>query len=268
LKWCRRICRWLGASLPKIVFLPVLAEECQDLQALGFGDRFEAVGEPRWDQVFARAQAGSDRASQLLNHFRELKRPWGVLAQIWPEDLASWETSLSQAEGTLWVVPHQVGEASIKKTEEFLRQKGLQPLRSSMFREQSALHGETPVCILVDEVGFLLELYSGMDWAYVGGGFGVSVHSTIEPAVHGLPIAIGPRGYHRFSEIQVLERSGELTVVQDSQGLSDWLRSIANVSESDEALREKWRAQAKARTGATQRCLRILSEVSVACPGG
>ncbi len=45
--------------------------------------------------------------------------------------------------------------------------------------------------ILVDKVGYLLDLYSVADIAYVGGGFTAGVHSVIEPAGYFIPVMCG-----------------------------------------------------------------------------
>ena len=48
--------------------------------------------------------------------------------------------------------------------------------------------------ILVDRVGVLATLYGAGTMAYVGGGFGrAGLHSVLEPAAWGLPVAFGPR---------------------------------------------------------------------------
>ena len=46
--------------------------------------------------------------------------------------------------------------------------------------------------IIVDEVGILPELYQYTKIAYVGGGFGKGVHSTIEPLIYNNIVCYGP----------------------------------------------------------------------------
>jgi 3-deoxy-D-manno-octulosonic-acid transferase len=66
-----------------------------------------------------------------------------------------------------------------------------------------------------------------MDWAYVGGGFAGGIHSTIEPAIYGLPIVGGPRGREKFDEIGILERQGQMRVLpppgESRSAMRDWM---------------------------------------------
>ena len=48
--------------------------------------------------------------------------------------------------------------------------------------------------------------------AYIGGGFGVGIHNTLEAAVYGIPVIFGPK-YQKFQEaIQLLETKGAFSV--------------------------------------------------------
>jgi len=46
--------------------------------------------------------------------------------------------------------------------------------------------------LIIDQTGYLLELYSLASIAYVGGGFGVNVHNTLEPSVYAIPVILDP----------------------------------------------------------------------------
>src|SRR6476661_1912886 len=57
----------------------------------------------------------------------------------------------------------------------------------------SAATGAVPL-LVVDRVGALATLYGAGTMAYVGGGFGrAGLHSVLEPAAWGVPVAFGPR---------------------------------------------------------------------------
>jgi 3-deoxy-D-manno-octulosonic-acid transferase len=57
----------------------------------------------------------------------------------------------------------------------------------------SAAQAPAPL-LLVDTVGQLATLYGAGTMAYVGGGFGrAGLHSVLEPAAWGIPVAFGPR---------------------------------------------------------------------------
>lgn len=47
-------------------------------------------------------------------------------------------------------------------------------------------------CLIIDAIGFLSSIYRYGDAAYIGGGFGVGIHNTLEAAVYGIPVVFGP----------------------------------------------------------------------------
>ena len=79
--------------------------------------------------------------------------------------------------------------------------------------------GET-MPLLVDEVGFLAELYLECDLAWVGGGVGgEGLHSVVEPAAAGVPVLFGP--VHDRWEATEMERLGAGLAVprEDASGV-------------------------------------------------
>ena len=187
----------------------------------------------------------------------------------------------SSVAGTLWVVPHRVDGPSIEAIQRQLEGEGRHVLRTSTLtaspenasetigpkqarpknsgpekNELDKTTTETPI-LLVDEMGFLLELYSSADWAYVGGGFEAGVHSTIEPAIQGIPISAGTKRADRFPEIAELQRDGQLTLITDADQLAAWLANKAN---ADATSRAHWKESASARFGATEEIVRAIKD--------
>jgi 3-deoxy-D-manno-octulosonic-acid transferase len=264
LKIGKTMSRMLGGRLPKLRLLTVSAEDAAPLREILDSETLEIieVGEPRWDRVQARATQGNVRARELIQRFEGLPRPWGVLGSVWPEDMQLWRGRMAVGGGTLWVVPHQVDEENVRKISESLSAAGLRVARTS--RGQDELSAVPVDCVLVDEVGALLELYADADWAFVGGGFGISMHSTIEPALFGVPVSCGPKGRDQFPEIRELESTGQLTLVHDGVELGRWLEKILSLSRSEiDAQRDRWKSQAQDRLGATDRVLEIMSRDSL-----
>ena len=54
-------------------------------------------------------------------------------------------------------------------------------------------------CLIIDCFGLLSSIYRYGEIAYVGGGFGVGIHNTLEAAVYGIPVIFGPK-YQKFME--------------------------------------------------------------------
>jgi 3-deoxy-D-manno-octulosonic-acid transferase len=258
-KW---LCTAMGARLPEMRLLAAGPEDAAGLAALFPEARVSVTGEPRWDRVLERSSKGNPRARELVARLRSLPRPWGVLGSAWIEDLDAFRGCLGAIPGTLWTVPHKIDDAHVVPLVQRLSAAGWAPFLTSRENEPAGGGRAAPV---VDEVGFLSELYSSADWAYVGGGFGaISVHSTIEPAITGIPIACGARGTWKFPETAELASSGQLTIVRSAQELEAWVASLPG--RIVPGLRESYRAQALARGGATERVLaELLSEGRGAC---
>jgi 3-deoxy-D-manno-octulosonic-acid transferase len=62
-------------------------------------------------------------------------------------------------------------------------------------------------CLIIDSIGLLSSIYRYGQIAYIGGGFGVGIHNTLEAAVFGIPVLFGPN-YERFREAVELSKRG------------------------------------------------------------
>ena len=86
---------------------------------------------------------------------------------------------------------------------------------------------------IVNKKGILCELYGDFGKAYVGGGFGVSVHSILEPLVSGSDrISCGPVNY-RSTEFDVAMKLGDLTEVKSAGDFAQWVITIPTLRERD-----------------------------------
>ena len=251
LKWAKRVCGWVGIATPKIQFCTVGPEDVAELEAQFPGSRVSITGDPRWERVRERAQRGNVRAKEITEKARALSRPWGVLGSFWADDLKIWDGVIRGRawNGTLWVVPHKTDEARIAELESVLKAANLKYQKTSKATDFAGLD-----CVLVDEMGFLAELYSSADWAYVGGGFGQGVHSTIEPAIQGLPVACGPNRAEKFPEIALLAPRGNAHRAENSRGARE-LAFHAGISRQSKTALERVRSQAT-------RCVREIARAN------
>ncbi len=157
------------------------------------------------------AQAESFLAEKgFLEAFQSVRNAnydWvGVLGSIWPIDLTLFQNeSLLQdivlGRGFLWIFPHQLAEEDIHTLKVAIEEHWQVPVT-----EMSDADDWAKICeqdfhgvILVTARGVLCEAYSFGDWAYVGGGFGRSVHSLLEPFWSDCFILCGPK-VHRSTE--------------------------------------------------------------------
>jgi 3-deoxy-D-manno-octulosonic-acid transferase len=81
--------------------------------------------------------------------------------------------------------------------------------------------------IIVDSIGKLLKLYANATGAYIGGAFGVGVHSVTEPAGYGIPLVCGINMKNSPDALILADKSA-LKIVSHSLDLYIWLRLYLN----------------------------------------
>ena len=75
--------------------------------------------------------------------------------------------------------------------------------------------------------GVLCELYSYFDQAYIGGGFGVSVHSLLEPYLSGCQVVCGPKVSRSSEYLWISENSNDsIRVANDYSQIWDELNAL------------------------------------------
>ena len=74
--------------------------------------------------------------------------------------------------------------------------------------------------LIIDGMGMLSYLYRFGQIAYIGGGFGVGIHNTLEAATYGIPVLFGPN-YERFREAVALKELGCAFPVADASACQE-----------------------------------------------
>jgi 3-deoxy-D-manno-octulosonic-acid transferase len=202
--------RWLFAfsSLPRFFFFRSSPDSNSDALV-----EFRAGVDPRWERAARRAfgqNASAEKRARIQewkSRISGMRHPVGVLGSAWKEDLDIILPAMETFPGALLVVPHSLAPENLR-----------------VIRERISGFPKDRIDV-VAEVGILAELYGEADFAFVGGGFGKGIHSTIEPAVFGIPVAVGPNRVGDFPETRELRERGQLTVVRNPAELSLWLGS-------------------------------------------
>jgi 3-deoxy-D-manno-octulosonic-acid transferase len=68
----------------------------------------------------------------------------------------------------------------------------------------------------------LSSIYRYGQVAYIGGGFGVSIHNTLEAAVYGMPVVFGPT-WKKFREARGLQEAGAAISVKNYREFAEAL---------------------------------------------
>jgi 3-deoxy-D-manno-octulosonic-acid transferase len=76
----------------------------------------------------------------------------------------------------------------------------------------------------------LTKIYSYADIAYVGGGFATGLHNTLEPAVFGVPVIIGPN-YDGFKEVEELVAQKGILPISDIPGFNALMKKLLQDAE-------------------------------------
>jgi 3-deoxy-D-manno-octulosonic-acid transferase len=205
------------------------------------------AGDPRFDQVLQRQKKSDERAARLKPLFRD--RMTLVGGSTWEPDEAilipAWLALRQQL--SLVLVPHKVDRENIERLLENLRERDIEAVTIS---EMDETFDPARQVLVIDQTGYLAELYAIASIAYVGGGFGVNVHNTIEPAVHGIPVLFGPR-HGNSPEATGLIEAGAATVVTDEPELRQALTAFVDDAAHLERTGDIAGAYVRSRLGAT-----------------
>ncbi len=138
-----------------------------------------------------------------------------VAGSTWPEDEQLFVDYIeNSSEAVKYVIaPHDIKEDHIKKLRASFSKKTI------LYSEIKGIAISDFDVLIMDTIGLLTKIYSYADIAYVGGAFATGLHNTLEPAVFGIPVLIGPQ-YQGFKEAEDLVVQKGIEVVEDKTMLS------------------------------------------------
>ena len=245
--------KWYGGifreGLKAFKMLFVQNEESKELLK-GIGvENVMVAGDTRFDRVADIAAAA--KKLEIVERFVGMRNeelgmrslPVLVVGSSWGPDEELLARYINERAGWMKMIiaPHEVHEERIKEltskltckwmlyNEELgMRNEELDPsvLRTPPLKQgrNIAYHSDLGDvdCLVVNTIGVLSSIYQYGQVAYIGGGFGVGIHNTLEAAAWGMPVVFGPN-YHKFQEAKELIECGAG-------------RSIANYEECAQAL--------------------------------
>ena len=246
---------WQRAWLSGISYFGTLDEASrQVLQKLLPGTRVEVLGDPRVDRVLRRKERALSRPAPFA-----FRKPLFVGASLWAPDFEALLGALWPLREAAWqvaLVPHEPSESLLRRFEMRLEKEGIQAHRWSR-----GAGADAPV-LLVDEVGWLAELYRFADLALVGGSFKARVHNVLEPAAYGVPILTGPYIRNSCEAREMNQEHQGLWVCEDAASVR---RLVQKAIDNPEWLRQQGlvaSAYLERRKGAGERSARRVLELS------
>ena len=152
------------------------------------------------------------------------------------------------------IAPHVIGEEHLQQIEKML--EGRKVVRYTEANVDSVAVAEV---LIINCFGLLSSIYRYADVTYVGGGFGVGIHNTLEAAVWDVPVIFGPNN-QRFQEAQGLKACGG---GQEIHSADDFQRIMQHFIKEPASMKEAGRQSGQfveQMTGATRK---ILSDVKL-----
>ena len=186
----------------------------QLLEKAGIQGNVTVTGDTRYDRVWEIRRAAKEipEVENLLQAADGERVRTLVAGSSWPQD----EEILipyfnARPELKLIIAPHEIHEEHLRSIEAMLKRPALRlsAARGKDLRDYS--------CLIIDCFGLLSSVYRYGEIAYIGGGFGVGIHNTLEAAVYDIPVIFGPE-YRKFREAcDLVECGGGFAVHSQSE---------------------------------------------------
>ncbi len=183
--------RWYRKILEKVTFFFVQNQMSADLlENLGLKN-YAITGDTRFDRV---AEIASNRKKlPIIEQFKG-ESPLIIAGSSWEPDEKLLASFANENPNVKFVfAPHEVKESNIKRltglfNDQAIRYSQAQNIDLSSFQ-----------ILIVDSIGLLSSIYRYADISYIGGGFGVGIHNTLEAAIYNTPVLFGPN-HLKFQE--------------------------------------------------------------------
>ncbi len=216
--------RWYGRQYGHVLkcftHFFVQNEKSRELLATIGLTNVSITGDTRFDRVLQ--IKGQARQLPIVEQFlADSKGKVFVAGSSWPPDEEIFIRYFNEhPDWKLIIAPHVIGEDHLQQIERLLGNHPI--LRYKSVEARSGAVGGADA-LIIDCFGLLSSIYRYADACYVGGGFGVSVHNTLEAAVWGKPVIFGPEN-RKFQEVQELKQCGggfEISSYDDFARLMD-----------------------------------------------
>lgn len=223
--------KWYGRSYAGVLkcftrFFVQNEESKRLLEGIGI-TAVDVVGDTRFDRVLQikeaakhlpiceafRTGVASSQSADVPHHDFKVF----VAGSSWPPDENIFIPFFNEhKDWRLLIAPHVIAEEHLKLILSLI--KGKKVVRYTQTTPEEAADADV---LIIDCFGLLSSMYNYGDVAYIGGGFGVGIHNTLEAVVWNMPVIFGPNN-KKFQEAQGLLKSGggfEINTYEDFSGL-------------------------------------------------
>jgi len=209
--------RWYRQILHGFAHFFVQDEKSVELLGqIGFSNVTKA-GDTRFDRVAEIARNG--KSIPVVEKFKNRSR-LVVAGSTWkPDEELLVQYIHAHPELKFVIAPHETTCANVDRLISMLKTPFVCYTEAT---EESVMNSQV---LIVDTIGLLSSVYKYADLAYIGGGFGVGIHNTLEAAIFGMPVVFGPN-YLKFNEARQMVELGIAFPIADYQSLAPVLDDL------------------------------------------
>lgn len=229
--------KWYGRSYAGVLkcftrFFVQNEESKRLLDGIGI-TAVDVVGDTRFDRVLQIKEAAkqlpiceafrtgvvSSQSADVPHHDFKVF----VAGSSWPPDENIFIPFFNEhKDWRLLIAPHVIAEEHLKLILSLI--KGKKVVRYTQTTPEEAAEADV---LIIDCFGLLSSMYNYGDVAYIGGGFGVGIHNTLEAAVWNMPVIFGPNN-KKFQEAQGLLKSDGGFEINTNEDFSGLMSSLMN----------------------------------------
>lgn len=229
--------KWYGRSYAGVLkcftrFFVQNEESKRLLDGIGI-TAVDVVGDTRFDRVLQikeaakqlpiceafRTGVASSQSADVPHHDFKVF----VAGSSWPPDENIFIPFFNEhKDWRLLIAPHVIAEEHLKLILSLIT--GKKVVRYTQTTPEEAAEADV---LIIDCFGLLSSMYNYGDVAYIGGGFGVGIHNTLEAAVWNMPVIFGPNN-KKFQEAQGLLKSDGGFEINTNEDFSGLMSSLMN----------------------------------------
>ena len=245
---------WYGGFFRDILtcFTQIFVQDASSKALLdGIGlEQVQVGGDTRFDRVVQ--HLSHPKPWSVLDQFID-NRAFMVLGSVWQADMDVLIPLINSKEFPFqWViVPHEIHADEMKRWESAIQL----PVQYS---KDAAVSGAQ--VLIVNEVGYLAQIYRGASFAYIGGAFGAGLHNTLEASVYGPTVFFGNKNYTKFKEARDLVEFGLAYPIEDTVSLTNKMHEIYDAEDVFVNKQVQARTFVALQAGATQKIMNYLNE--------
>ncbi len=209
---------------------------------------------------------GDTRFDRVVQNLRQPK-PWKVLDEFVDQQAfmvvgSAWQSDMdvliplinSKEFPFKWViVPHEIHLEELKKWESAIH------LKTQFSTDAPQKDAQV---LIVNQIGYLSQIYRGASFAFIGGAFGMGLHNTLEASVFGPTVFFGNKNYTKFKEARDLVEFGLAYPVEGTASLAHKMKEIYDAEDVFVNKQVQARTFVALQAGATDKIMNYLNENS------